>query len=54
MSENPYVDEWGHHIGFCNGCGAEGELGQDCSECDEGEVVPYDDDPDPDGLEANQ
>jgi len=47
---NPYVDEWGHHLGYCNGCGEERELGIDC--CADGEVVPYDDDPDPDGGES--
>lgn len=51
MSANPYVDEWGHHVGVCNGCGTEADLYQDCAECDEGEIVPYDDDPDPDDLE---
>lgn len=45
---NQYMDEWGHHIGYCNGCGEEEELGMDCKNCDEGEIVPYDDDPDPD------
>lgn len=44
---NPYVDEWGAHYGHCNACGAEGELGQDCEECEIGELVAYDDDPDP-------
>lgn len=48
MGESPFYDEWGHHLGHCNGCGTEMELGQDCQECDEGEVVPYDDDPDGD------
>lgn len=43
-----YVDEYGHHFGFCNACGEEAELGQDCDECINGEVVPYDDDFDPD------
>jgi hypothetical protein len=47
MSENRYIDEWGRHLGYCNHCGEEGELGHaEC--CDMGEVVPYDDDPDPD------
>jgi hypothetical protein len=45
VSENPYIDEWGKHVGYCNGCGTEQEIGQDCTECDRGEVVPYDDDP---------
>jgi hypothetical protein len=45
---NPYIDEFGFHIGYCNACDADGELGQDCPDCDLGEVVPYDDDPDPD------
>jgi len=39
-----YRDEYGAHIGFCNSCGEEQELGLDCTECDDGEVVPYDDD----------
>lgn len=42
---SPYRDEWGRHLGYCNACGTEEELGQDCAECDEGEVVQYDDDP---------
>lgn len=46
MSDNPYIDEWGNHFGYCNGCGEESELGRDC--CADGEVVPYDDDPDAD------
>lgn len=37
-----HFDEWGHHMGFCNGCGEEAELGQEC--CDAGEVVQYEDD----------
>lgn len=47
---NPYIDERGTHWGTCNGCGEEAQLDQDChnEECDGGEVVPYDDDPDPD------
>lgn len=45
---NPYIDEYGTHIGHCNACDTEEELGMDCQECDRGEVVPYDDDPDPD------
>jgi hypothetical protein len=46
---SPYVDEWGHHLGYCNSCGEETELGQECDTegCVDGEVVPYDDDPDP-------
>lgn len=45
--KNPYIDEWGRHLGYCNSCGDEGEIGiAEC--CDAGEVVPYDDDPDPD------
>jgi hypothetical protein len=42
---NPYIDEWGRHVGHCNACGEEAELGQDCDGCDDGEIVPYDDDP---------
>lgn len=48
MTSNPYIDKWGTHWGECNGCGAEEELGQDCPDCDTGEIVPYGDDPDPD------
>ena len=44
---NPYVDEWGHHIGHCNACDEENMLGMDCQNCIDGEVVAYDDDPDP-------
>ena len=44
-SDNPYVDEYGTHYGFCNSCGEEQVLGGEC--CPDGEVVPYDDDPDP-------
>lgn len=47
MTENPYVDEYGTHWGYCNACSEEEELGQDCLNCEDGEVVPYDDDPDP-------
>lgn len=39
-----YRDEYGHHIGYCNACGEEEELGMDCQACDDGEVVQYDDD----------
>lgn len=41
--EDRFHDEWGHHIGYCNSCGEEAEIGTDC--CEDGEVVPYDDDP---------
>ena len=37
-----YEDEWGHHMGYCNACGNEAVLGLEC--CEDGEVVPYDDD----------
>lgn len=37
-----YRDEYGHHMGYCNACGEEAELGQEC--CEDGEVVEYDDD----------
>lgn len=37
-----YFDELGHHLGYCNDCGEEVEMGSDC--CDDGEVVQYDDD----------
>lgn len=50
MTQNPYVDEQGRHFGYCNSCGEEAELDQECAnpDCDDaGEVVPYDDDPDP-------
>jgi len=33
----------GEHLGYCNDCGEEAELGTTC--CDGGEVVPYEDDP---------
>lgn len=42
---NPYVDEYGHHMGCCNSCGQEAELGVEC--CTDGEVEPYEDDPNP-------
>jgi hypothetical protein len=45
MTTNPYVDEYGHHLGYCNSCGEEARLDEPC--CDDGEVVLYDDDPDP-------
>lgn len=38
-----YTDEWGNRYGYCNYCGEEAPLyGDGC--CDEGEVVPFDDD----------
>lgn len=37
-----YRDEWGTHLGFCNSCGEECEIGQEC--CEDGEVEQYDDD----------
>jgi hypothetical protein len=41
-----YVDEWGNRLGYCNSCGEEAELyGGEC--CEDGEIVPYDDDLDP-------
>jgi hypothetical protein len=47
MTANPYIDESGRHIGYCEVCGRERELDLWCPECgDEGWVVPYDDDPD--------
>ncbi len=46
MSTNPYVLDTGEHMGYCNSCGEEAEIGQEC--CEDGEVVPYDDDPDAD------
>jgi len=45
MSSSPYIDEWGVHLGYCNHCGEEGDLHSQC--CAEGEMVPYDDDPEP-------
>lgn len=45
---NPYIDKWGAHWGYCNACGQDVELGQDCPDCDDGEIEPFDDDPDPD------
>lgn len=50
MTANPYIDKFGRHVGYCNACGEEAELDQSCddSECSGGEVVPYDDDPEPD------
>ena len=37
-----YFDEWGHHLGYCNDCGEEVPLEQEC--CEGGEVVQYEDD----------
>lgn len=48
MTANPYIDDFGYHAGYCNNCDTEQELGQDCQDCDEGEAVPYLDDPDAD------
>lgn len=42
---SPYHDSYGNHLGWCNACGEERELDGEC--CTDGEVVPYDDDPDP-------
>lgn len=43
---NRFIDEWGRHVGYCNGCDEEGDLDQgECQFCDDGEMVPYDDDP---------
>lgn len=41
----PFEDEYGHHLGYCNACVEEAVLYSEC--CDDGEVVPYDDDPTP-------
>lgn len=38
----PDRDEWGRRLGWCNSCGEEAPLDTDC--CEDGEVVPYDDD----------
>lgn len=46
MTANPYVDEWDRHYGYCDACGENAELGTEC--CDDGAVVPHEDDPDPD------
>lgn len=43
---SPHVDEWGHAVGYCNSCGDEASFEDGC--CDDGEVVPYDDDPEED------
>lgn len=37
-----YEDDWGRRLGYCNACGEEALLDEEC--CEEGEVVPYDDD----------
>lgn len=44
-----YVDDFGVHVGYCNSCGEEGDLDSDCQTdgCDDGEMVPYDDDEGP-------
>lgn len=34
-------DEWGRTVGYCNSCGEESVLDDEC--CEDGEVVPYDD-----------
>lgn len=39
----PFEDEYGRRLGFCNSCGEEVLLSDQC--CDDGEVWPYDDDP---------
>ena len=36
-----HTDEWGHELGYCNSCGEECEIGDDC--CEDGEIVEYDD-----------
>ena len=36
-------DEWGRELGWCNSCGEETLLDTEC--CDDGEVVPYEDEP---------
>jgi hypothetical protein len=47
---NPYITKYGEHYGYCNACGEEQILGLECvdPDCDTGDVVAYDDDPDPD------
>lgn len=42
-----YRDEWGNWYGYCNACGEEVLMDTEC--CDDGEVVPYDDDDTPEG-----
>jgi len=37
-----YLDEWGNRYGWCNACGEEAPLFSE--HCEDGEVVPYDDD----------
>jgi hypothetical protein len=44
-SRSQYIDEFSHHMGFCNSCGEEAELGSEC--CEDGEVEPYEDDREP-------
>lgn len=40
-----YADEWGNRLGYCNDCGEEAPLYGEC--CEDGEVVPYEDDEEP-------
>jgi len=45
MTDDKFHDEWGNRVGYCNACGEEALLDSQC--CEEGEVVAYDDDPEP-------
>ena len=47
MIDLDFVDELtGDHIGVCNNpeCGEEAAVGDECTECDLGEVIQYDED----------
>lgn len=37
-----YRDEYDRHLGYCNDCGEEALLDEEC--CEDGEIVQYDDD----------
>lgn len=48
-----YIDEWGNHMGYCNDCGEEAELfAGSC--CEDGEIVAYEDDNDPEGYQDQE
>lgn len=41
VNEDGYAeDEYGKEYGYCNGCGEEAPADSEC--CEDGEVVPYD------------
>lgn len=40
-----HEDEYGRRYGWCNACGEEALIDTEC--CEDGEVVPYDDDEEP-------